>query len=79
MNKWIDCLDDEEPENGQIVLAYSKIRGYVIAEYETHLTVNESYAISAKIFWEKGNNMKQILPDPEYWMPIPELPEDCYE
>ena len=73
MTKWIDCFDDKEPENGQIVLAYSKIRGYVIAKYESHLTINESYAIRTKIFWEQGNNMERMLPEPEYWMPLPKL------
>ena len=80
MTKWISYLDDEAPDNDQVVLVYSKKGGYEIAKYSCGIEDYGGYDIEYEYFWRQNSDGEYIIMhDVICWMPIPKLPEDCYE
>jgi len=80
MNEWIRNSDDNVPKNKKKVLVYSESRGYEVAKYSYGTRVYSDTDIRVKFWWRPvGNDDEDILDDVLYWMPLPELPEDCYE
>jgi hypothetical protein len=76
MTEWSSNLDDAVPDNDQVVLVYSKKRGYEIAKYSCGVEDYGSYDIEYEFWWSQKDGDEYILDGVLYWMPIPELPKD---
>jgi hypothetical protein len=75
MTEWISNLDDAVPDNDQVVLAYSKKRGYVLARYSCGFEDYGSYDIEYEFWYSQNDGYEYILDDILYWMPLPEPPD----
>jgi len=78
MTEWISNLDDRVPENEQIVLAYDKNRGLVLAEFRSGTEDYESYDIDYEIWYEVIEGELKYLIDVVYWSPI-DIPDYVIE
>jgi len=81
MTKWISYLDDAAPDNDQIVFVYSNKHVCRKAKYICGIEDYGSYDIEYDVFLgqDSGGEYTVIMDDVVFWIPIPELPEDCYE